>query len=350
MNTTLLNKFINGKIFGYIVSTNLKPDYKHETFLLGYTFIDLVCGRYSEFWSKFGGYKENFILFPNTDLTIQLQTPEHPIKILFKYVIDFQKFVEDCKEENLEPAAKKPGTLMENYYNPNFMYMRYYNFGTCKKDIVNDMWNIKINNIECNGMTIRDIELLKQFGYVIRFEELARYCRYLIRNEKSEKSVVEEKDFEKLKTENKEFKNYINKLQHENEIYKSKIIELNKTNEDIKQSIINIKSTYDEEIRNERKSIKAKVKNEERESKRITKEYNKLTDKYNAMIENYETQINILKSNLSKYDEPKTNEVVKVKTVLKESKNYWFDIILFVMILSIILNITQYVYKIYGLW
>ena len=103
MSETIIHDFINLKTFAIIVSTNLKPDYCHETIILAYDFKDIINGRYSEFWSKHGGYRENLILFPEKDIRLTWIDPtnsENKQEIIFyKYISDYIKSVQLLKFE-----------------------------------------------------------------------------------------------------------------------------------------------------------------------------------------------------------------------------------------------------------
>ena len=369
--------FVNNKIYGFVISTNLKQNYQHETFILGYTFKDLINGRYSEFWSKLGGYKESIILFPNCDLEIVSKNKEITQTIkLYKTVKALEMYVEKCKNEKSHPAPRNPGTIDEDYYDPEHMYMRYYSFGTpVKESELSEYWHVKINGISADGFTVRDTVFMRQFGTVIKFDTLANIIKRMTNQNINENINTDEKqDFkdnineneDKLKSQLETLQLKLEKLENEkNEKNKelNTFIALNELletqNKNLKTDLKNTEEKYVIALNEERKIRKIEVKREQTITKRITKEFKALNEKYEKDIINYENQIHNLKkiskeNNIDSSENSSGNVENKItekpiKIIKSKEKNIWFDIILIIMILSILINITQYIYKIYDI-
>ena len=131
----------------------------------------------------------------------------------------------------------------------------------------------------------------------------------------------------------------------------------------VKTNLKDTKDKYAIALNEERKIRKIEVKREQTITKRITKEFKALNEKYEKDMINYENQIHDLKKMNNKKDDE--NKIVEysapmtfsnekfiekpIKTIELKEKNIWFDIILIIMILSILINITQYIYNIYDI-
>ena len=406
MNFKLIENFINDKIYAFIISTNYKKTKQHETYLLAYTFTDLLNGRYSEFWSKLGGYKEPVILFPSYDLEIVPENSDIKTVKLYKTVNDFKKYVEKCKNDNIYPSefSKKSRTLDENYYNPDHMYLRHYLFGSFVKDSpLNKFWNVKINGINVDGFEIRDFNFIKQFGKVFTFNNLSTLIQKYMKKLLNEKTNDNDDDDEKLEYDNNDNENNDNdddeKLEYDDDekleydsneiniindsneemndnekiqILKINIVKLSdkinilhkqikllkSENKNYKIKLKDAKIKYSKALQEERNMKKIEVKREQTITKRIQKELKKLNNKYTNDIEKYENKINELENDkkcmsdsMNQNENSKIIKASQKKIIIKQSsKNNYVDIILTLLVFSILINIVQYVYKIYGIW
>ena len=177
-------------------------------------------------------------------------------------------------------------------------------------------------------------------------------------NENKLKSELETLKLKLEKLENKKIEKNkeLNTFIYLNEILKTQ-------NENLKTNLKDTKDKYIIALNKERKIRKIEVKREQIITKRITKEFKALNEKYEKDMINYENQIHNLKKMNNKKDDK--NKIVEystymtfsnekfiekpIKTIELKEKNIWFDIILIITILSILINITQYVYNIYDI-
>ena len=327
-----IQDFINMKSFVIVISTNLNPTYQHETVALAYNIADIINARYSEFWSKHGGYKENLILFPNNDIKISSDNNENNV-ILYHSIKDYEKYLNKIKHED-----ENNGTAYEDeHYDPNHMYYRYYNFGTCvEKSPLYIYWKCKWNDINVDGWKVRDINFMKQFGTVITFEDLIYNILLLYKNKELKvKPKIEPPIQIKITTEEQyKIDNYDNlkKL-------------LDETNEKCSQKIQEIEKIYSDKLKEERKTRKIEIDREKTITNRVQRNYKELNEKYKSDIEKYEDKIHELELELMNNDNVEENEFEKEikKEVKKENKkenkkNIMNEMLLFIVVISLIIN------------
>jgi len=308
MSETIIQDFINLKTFAIIVSTNLKPNYQHETIILEYDFNDIINSRYSEFWSKHGGYRENLILFPEKDIHIVWIDPtnsENKQEITFyKYINDYVKSIELLKHKDEEKDELKE----EKYYDPNHMYYRCYNFGTCVEDATTHInWNCKMNDILTDGFSIRKHKFMKKFGTVMKFEDLISKIQLILKNNVNGNKTKIEPPIQIIEsTSNLEFKEKYEEIMKENKKYEKEINDLRKLNElssqniqTLKNKLNEIESIYQNKLKEERKTHKIDVDREKITTNRYIRQYKELNKKYLNDIEKYENEISNLKHYLN---------------------------------------------------
>ena len=347
MSETNIQDFINLKTFAIIVSTNLKPNYQHETVALAYDFNDIINGRYSEFWSKHGGYRENLILFPNNNITITWIDPtnsENKTEITFyKYINDYVKSIQSMKHKDEEKNEIKE----EKYYDPNHMYYRCYNFGTCVETGPTHInWNCKWNDISVDGFSIRKHKFMKKFGVVMKFEDLISKIQLILKSNKikieppvqimkSTSDLELESKYEKALKENEKYEKEVNDLMKLNEL-SSKNIQL------LKDKLNEVESIYHNKLKEERKTHKIDVDREKTTTNRYIRQYKELNKKYLNDIEKYEDKIAKLKRQLNEnFDSLEISENEKSIKVERNviTKYYINDALWFVSIVLLIVNV-----------
>ena len=347
MSITEIQDFINFKRFVIVISTNLEPSYQHETVVLAYDFRDILNGRYSEFWSKYGGYKENLILFPDKNIKITWINPTNRVdkieRTFYKYIPDYVNYVQNIKSKDEQNKCLES----EEHYDPNHMYYRYHNFGTCVEGaLTNIHWNCKWNDISINGFTVRNRNVMKKFGTVMTFDEFideiircidSGYVKEVIKEVEVPKKI-ELSTVEMYKLDN--YDKLIQELEHikeENSVRQKLIDDLTQTNKNNIAKINEVKETYQKKLDEERKvNKKVENKRERTANNHLQTKYNELNEKYLKDVEKYENVINDLKHRVIE----NKNEEEKVKIVHEKVVKYYLnDILWFIVVISILFNV-----------
>jgi len=334
MNT--FSEFINFKRFVIIISTNLQAEYQHETVALAYDFKDILNGRYSEFWGKRGGYRDNIAVFPTKDIVIKNeQTNEHII--LYSSISDYVNSIVAMKKDDEAKNALKE----DKYYDPNHMYYRCYNFGTCVEGAVTHInWNCTWNDEQVDGFSVRNVKFMKRFGEAMTFDKfIAKLIQFI--SAKSDKIIVEapkiiaNEDQEKLEKELKEKASEVTKLTSKVDALEAKNESQHEIIEKLQSQFKDIERIYASKLKDERKTRKVEVDREKTITNRYQRQYNKLNKKYLKDIEEYENIINNLKhtSNDEPCEEPANEKPVEIEHF------YLNDTLMFITAISIILNI-----------
>jgi hypothetical protein len=344
MTSLEIQDFINFKRFAIIISTNFQPEYNHETIALAYDFNDILNGRYSDFWSKHGGYKEDLVLFPNDNINVLwVNTNDKTDKnevIFYKFIPDYIQHLQKLKLMNKIEDSK--------HFDPNHMYYRFYNFGTCVEKSLNHIyWNCKWNNIDVNGWSIRRINFMKKFGTVMKFSDLISQINEYIHS--SLQNIKIEQPLKITLTEEQEYKlqNY-NIILLESNIKSRKIndlVEINKAYlnniEELKNKLIEIELIYQEKLKLERKTRKIDIDREKTITNRYQRQYNELNKKYLKNIEKYEDELTNLKYKLN-YNENDDKNKEKIKVIKEKqfvTKYYLNEMLWFIALISIIINV-----------
>ena len=338
-----IQDFINFKRFAIIISTNFQPEHNHETVALAYDFNDILNGRYAEFWGKYGGYKEDLVLFPNDNINVLWVNDDETNKnevIFYKFITDYIQHLQKLKSINKTEGIER--------FDPNHMYYRFYNFGTCiEKSLTHVYWNCKWNNINVDGWSVRKINFMKKFGTVMKFSDLISQINEHIHS--SSQNIKIEQPLEIKLTEEQEYKlqNYnamllesnnksrkINDLVEINEAYLNNIQEL-------KNKLTEIELIYQEKLKSERKMHKIDVDREKTITNRYQRQYNELNKKYLKDTEKYENEITDLKYKLN-YNENDNENEEKIKVIKEKqfvTKYYLNEMLWFITLVSVIINV-----------
>ena len=277
----------------------IKP---HKTFALNYTFSELMNANYSKYWNKEGGYIEPYFVFPSTQIIIKNSKGDE--SKLFRTVEEYSKFLNEQRETDIITTADIAGQTLNNpehYYNPDYMYLRFYEFGTCSREIDNPNWECIWNNINVDGWSIRQFETLSEFGYVITIDELLSQIRSYVNNSFESKDLIakieNEYSDEITRIEN-EYSNQINKIQKQHNDYVQQII---------KQSEIDaksIKQRLESNVEEYKQLLQATIKGHKKELKTKMK----LIENMKAMLSDKNDEIEELEQEILKY-QPYSNQI-----------------------------------------
>lgn len=334
-NPAIMNaEFINNQTYAIIISTNNnKVDFAHQTYALAYTMSDIIKARYSEFWSKTGGYKENLILFPKQSITVKSVDSEGNTEIntLFRTVEEYKKYLLEYKADIKNPVEK------DEFYDYNHMYKRFYCFGTCVEDKLNNhKWECTWNGYKVNGLSIRNKEILKLFGTVYTFEEFSNLINSaLVTASEITDAVIQ------FKSENKKIKNELTSIKES--LIKTERLLNAKSDELLEKSKLldDVKSNYEARLREETKSRKIELKNANQINKCLKEANSRIKSEYAEHISKLGDENLTLKAELREFKSATDEHIENIKHKYSQQVNSVRTMSYVIMILSFIIGVAS---------
>lgn len=337
--------FINNQTYAIIISTNNnKVDFAHQTYALSYTMKDIINARYSEFWSKNGGYKEDLILFPTRTIKVEStdETGAEVVDYLFKTVDEYKKYLNDYSLDSSKPVEK------DEFYDFNHMYKRFYCFGTCVEDKLNNhKWHCTWNGFKVDGMSIRDKNVAARFGVVYTFEEfsdiITNAFNMLCKNNNSDNSdTTSLKDANTyLKSENQKLKTELSEVK--SDLKKSERLLDGKIEEALEKSrlLIDVKANYEAKLKDEIKSKKIELKNSDNINRGLRETISKIKSEYGEHISKLGDENLNLKSELREFKNNTDEQIDSLKLNYSQQVNNVKTLSYIIAVLSFIVGIAS---------